>query len=413
MRKSSKEGKRAWSYWSATVRDVMDGMRVQRGRIGLSFLAVVVGIMAMTVLVAVLGGLQMHARKLIEDFGVNVFAIRRNAQESKTEPGASLRLTHAAMLMANLDGCLFAPVQHDTARIGGTETTVDVITSVPQLLNIKGWRIRSGRFLDEADLLYRERYAVITRALADKYGWHVDSTIELRDTPFVVVGVLDSDDTMRGESGSSVDDAFGTYRVIVPISLPAFWLEGRRIPEDRLDTIYILTKDAHTYEKRLAEARRLLAQPDQHVDDLSWITPETLLARIRRLQRTIKWTVGSVALLCLALGGTTLMSLMVANVRDRVQEIGLRRALGAEPIDIALLFLVEALMITVVAGGMGAMIAHAFLFATQSRFPVPLRLGWLSMLIPLVTAVILGMGFSYWPARMASRIAPSEALRND
>jgi hypothetical protein len=112
---------------------------------------------------------------------------------------------------------------------------------------------------------------------------------------------------------------------------------------------------------------------------------------VRRLQSTIQVTVGSIALLCLVLGGTTLMSLMVANVRDRVTEIGLRRALGATR---------ERHRPALRAGGHGGhpgggadrfgWARRSVLWLLRERFPVPLDLNPLVVIIPALLGLGLG-----------------------
>ena len=107
------------------------------------------------------------------------------------------------------------------------------------------------------------------------------------------------------------------------------------------------------------------------------------------------------------------MSLMVANVRDRVTEIGLRRALGATQWDIAILFVIESSIVTGVAAVIGTIGTHLLLVLGKNASPVPIRLGFRSILIPLTVSLVLGIIFSYWPAKMAANITPSEALRNE
>ena len=102
----------------------------------------------------------------------------------------------------------------------------------------------------------------------------------------------------------------------------------------------------------------------------------------------------------------------MANVRERIAEIGLRRAMGATELDIAVLFMAEGCVATVTAGILGSLLVHLLIiqkFALLSRFPF--ELGIHTLLLPIVFSVILGALFSFWPAISAARINPAEALR--
>lgn len=122
-------------------------------------------------------------------------------------------------------------------------------------------------------------------------------------------------------------------------------------------------------------------------------------------------TVGGVSLLSLVLGGTVLMSMMVANIRDRVAEIGLRLALGAARHEIALLFVVEAAVVTAIAGVVGTLGAHLIMFLLRQYIPVPVAFGAASWFIPLAIAMLVGIVSAYFPARSAAKIEPAQALR--
>ena len=122
---------------------------------------------------------------------------------------------------------------------------------------------------------------------------------------------------------------------------------------------------------------------------------------------------GSVVALALLLAGTTLMSLMLTNVRSSVTEIGLRRALGASRRDIISMFLMEACLINGIAAVVAIAGTYLLLLIGRNALPVPISTGSGTLIIPLVVAFILSITFSYWPAKKAARITPSEALRNE
>jgi len=394
---------------TALLRDVWDGIRVQPGRIGLSFMAIGVGITALTVLVAVLGGLQQRSEQMLQEFGADVFAL----VQKKSGGRKRLRREHVDMLAVNLPHCVVTGIRKQRVPTYGTAKEVEVIMTDAQFLNVRQWPLVSGRFLDARDIRARQRSLVVSRALSRKWNWNPGDTVSLKETPFTVVGVVDPGGGLLEVEEADSSASLGDQVVFVPAEIPTYWLDRIDITPDAVHALFVRVERSGEFDASLKKAQRLMAQPEYEVKGLEWITPDTLLKRIRRLQQTIRLTVGSIAMLCLVLGGTTLMSLMVANVRDRVSEIGLRRALGATPWDVASLFLLEACLVTGVAGIAGSLITHIILSLLQGRFPVPLRLGWISMLLPLMVSILLGAIFSYAPARAAAHVAPSEALRND
>ena len=104
---------------------------------------------------------------------------------------------------------------------------------------------------------------------------------------------------------------------------------------------------------------------------------------------------------------------MLANVRDRIPEIGLRRALGATSVDVRFLFVAEACLVTVVSAVIGLVTAVVMVALMRGRFGPELQVGISSALVPLAVSLAVGVAFSYWPAKMAASISPAEALRND
>lgn len=395
-----------WALWE----DVAEGIRAQPGRTGLSCLALAIGIAALAVLTAVLGGLDQRAQGIVRELGVQVFGIVGGGDES----GGRERLgrAHAELLAANLPDCGVAGVRVESVRVAGDRAAVGVVSADAELAKVRGWRLADGRFLDELDIRSRARVAVLSAEVSRQWGKQVGEVVTLRTLPFQVVGIVDAGGGRPAPELSRAGVGLGSRLLFVPWTAPAPWRQTDH-HADTVDAVFVRADTESGYRRGLAASIRLLRQPDQAAAGLSWVTPDDLLAGIRRLQRMIRWTAGSVAGLCLLLGGTTLMSLMVANVRDRVPEIGLRRALGATGGDIAALFVAEALVVTGLAAVAGTLAAHLILLPAGDAFPVPVQFGWRTALLPGCCAAAMGMLFSLGPARAAARIVPSEALRNE
>lgn len=398
------------SRFGSTFRDVWDGIRTQPGRLGLSCIAIAIGIALLIVLIAVLGGLREKSHQIVKEFGVNVVGILQQGGDGRNA-GASLKKRHASLLALNLPNCHVSTIRSYKVPTLGTQELLSVVATDTSLIHIRQWKMYDGRFFDHRDIDNCERNAVISKSLS--WNWRVGNLIMLRHIPFKIIGIVEAGggvlDTELGDSGLML----GEHVVFVPKTVRPYWASNPQGPETTIDAIFMKVPASENFATVVFTAQQLLSGPDYRTAGLSWITPESLIRGIRSLQKTISLTVGGIALLCLALGGTTLMSLMVTNVRDRVTEIGLRRALGASHWDIAILFVMEACVLTGIAAVAATIGTYIFLALVKHAFPVPMKIGLASILIPLIVSVVLGIAFSYWPAKHAAKITPSEALRNE
>ncbi|MBU1693073.1 MAG: ABC transporter permease [Verrucomicrobia bacterium] len=396
----------ALRFWT---RDLWEGARSEPGRVGLSFLAVAIGFTALTLLLAVLDGLRARAQDLVRELGANVMAVLPAPREG--DAAIPLLRTQGERLALQLPECRVSALRRYEVGMPADKSRVTVLATDEFLLPLRGWTLEAGRNLDRRDVQEGARHVVISSALARRWKAGIGSLVSLEQTSFRVVGIA-----ALGGGGleqETVDTRIqtGEQVVLLPHSAPVAWGGESREEIQRADAIFVQVPPDKMVADVLPVARELL--DDAGKEGLSWITPDILLRGVHRWQNAVRLAGGSIALLCLVLGGTTLMSLMLANVRDRLPEIGLRRALGATRRDIARLFTVEACLVTGLAAVAGMGLAGLLVEVIRRRFGVPLQLGAAQVLWPLGLAVALGIVFSYWPARLAAHISPAEALRNE
>lgn len=390
------------------LHDVWEGIRSQPGRVGLSCLAVGVGMVALTLLMALLGGLQEKSRNLVREFGAGVAAVVAHGDSQ-----GGLTRARAELLAANLPGIAVSGSRSLSVKIDGAEESTPVVATDERLASARAWKVRRGRFLDHEDVAAGLRHAVISRGLALRQNLDVGGTLTLERVPFTIVGILHADTSGLAAEAADRRLLADDMTLYIPHTAPAAWIASSAEEAARVDVVYLKAAGEADLDRAVARAGRLLKNPPDALAGFDVITPDSLVAGIRKLQLTLRLSLGSIAILCLLLGGTTLMSLMVANVRDRIPEIGLRRALGAGGLDVSLLFIAESCLITLASAMLAVAVSWALMHIVAPRFPAPLGTGWETFVYPVLASVAMGIIFSYWPARMAARIAPAEALRND
>lgn len=394
------------------LRDLIDGILSEPARVALSFTAVAIGMAALFLLLAVLGGLREKSRLLVHELGANVFAVLPGLAG---EFGQKQRIEekHAALLALNLPDCVISAMRRYELDALGVGKKIGIVAVDESLAAVRGWKMRQGRFIDHLDVQRGERHTVISAPLAELKQWKVGDVVSLEDTPFRVIGVVEPGIGSPENEPDHYRLAVGENVMFLPKTAPFPRRGEPRETTHRVDAIFVQASVDSDIHRTLAIARNLISPSVVDPDQVSWVTPESLIQGVRRMQSSVRVAGGSVTFLCLVLGGTTLMSLMVANVRDRVVEIGLRRSMGAAAFDIAKLFVIEACAVMSAAALAGMLTASLILWFAQKNFLTPIRIGVTEIMLPFAFSIVLGVVFSYWPARMAAQISPAEALRNE
>lgn len=166
------------------------------------------------------------------------------------------------------------------------------------------------------------------------------------------------------------------------------------------------------------EMNRLHDVDDPNKEDFSVTSVKEAQDIIGQVFNTINILLLALTSISLVVGGVGIMNVMYVAVVERTFEIGLRKAVGAKSNDIMKQFLFEAIFITF-AGGVGGIIlgfAFSFLFSyifSVLGFNLELSVSWQSLLLATGFSVVVGIVFGYYPARIASRLSPMEALRKE
>jgi len=181
-----------------------------------------------------------------------------------------------------------------------------------------------------------------------------------------------------------------------------------------VQTIYVQAKRSDLLDAAEQEIRDVLRRRhrlDGKRDDFTIQNQATLLAAERETSQSMTLLVGCVAGISLLVGGVGILAVMLISVRERVQEIGLRRAVGACRRDIRNQFLLESAMLAGLGGLTGVLVGVAATTAASAVGSWDAVIPWESVGIAFVFSVSLGIVFGIYPAIRAASLEPIESLR--
>ena len=294
---------------------------------------------------------------------------------------------------------------HDRISFGqGVVKDTLVLGVSPEYLNVRNLLMLSGRFFDDQDDSEHIQCAVVTVPFAREMFGSADAavgqTFQIQGTPFTIIGTFKESVDTFGQSEISEET------ILIPYSVARYFTGT-----DAVKQIFFSIRSMTDVPDASREIQSVVSARHKANSVYNVFNMTELLSTAASIANIMTAVLVLVAAVTLAVGGVGIMNIMLANVRARIREIGIRKALGATYREIKLQFLAEAVIISLVGGLMGTFVGLAVplsvRFFTNYALPAPL---W-SVLVALATATIVGVVFGTVPATRAAQLDPVEALK--
>jgi putative ABC transport system permease protein len=272
--------------------------------------------------------------------------------------------------------------------------------------------VAAGRRLTSIDDDHARRVAVLGAEVAERAfkGNPLGKRIRIGYSYFEVVGVLER--KRSGGADMPMDPERYNRSVLIPFATATEAIE----PAAAYSEIDVLSMRVASLEETLRAKRSItpvLRSLHGGKDDFEVIAPEEILVQRRAAQAVLNSVLVAIAAISLLVGGIGVMNIMLANIMERVSEIGLRRAVGASREDVRDQFLIESVLVCAVGGGIGIVLGFAVSFGLGALFGLRAAFAWEAMLAAVGLSTAVGLVFGIWPAVRASRIHPVEALQHE
>ena len=404
-----------------TNRDILEetytALSANKVRSGLTILGIVIGIASVIALVSIGQGAQNSITASIQSIGSNLLIVTPGAQRGPGYQisggrGGAKTLTSEDAIAINTDIAGIANVAQEvsgryqvTAAGTNTNTTVDGINGSYAL--VRNVQTSEGIFISDQDSISLSKIAVIGPTTRDDlFGVGADAigqSIRINGVEFRIVGVT----AAKGGSGFTNPDDM----IYIPLATAQRFLSGN----EYLTTIDISATDASIMTQAQSDITELLLNRHKIKDatkaDFSVMNQADILASASTITQTLTLLLGAIAGISLLVGGIGIMNMMLTTVTERTREIGLRKAIGAKRHDINIQFIIEAVALTVIGGGIGVALGWLVSYTVTTLGILQASISTSSVFLAFGVSAFIGIAFGYYPARKASGLNPIEALR--
>jgi putative ABC transport system permease protein len=416
----------------------------------LTALGIVFGVASVIAMLAIGEGASHEAQEQIKNLGSQNIILQSVKPTNDATAGEQQRsfiltygITHRDLeqIRSTIPGVdVLVPARKIKDYIWNVSVSVDaeVLGTVSWYPEMRGRRMKAGRFFTDVEMRDRTNVCVISEDLAGRLfplSSPIGKEVRLQKGYFRVIGIIQSRPLISsggGMGGSGADKGDGapsvggdpnesTMEMLIPLTTLVERF-GEVLMKYRSGSFEAEKVDFHEVTVKIndpkkvmtsAEAIRHLLERNHKEVDYRMIVPLELLRRAERTKQIFNIVLGSIAAISLIVGGIGIMNIMLATVTERTREIGIRRALGAKRRDIVSQFLIETVLLSGAGGLIGVAVGLAIPLVITHFADMMTIVEFWSPAMAFTISVVIGVVFGIYPAFRAAGMNPVEALRHE
>ncbi|OGC56735.1 hypothetical protein A2976_03470 [candidate division WWE3 bacterium RIFCSPLOWO2_01_FULL_41_9] len=378
-------------------------LNVNRARSALTILGVVIGVFSVVTLVSIGRGMQNYIQDQFNALGSNLLFVSPGKADFQDDPSKALGRNkldekHVELIESNASELFITVspyvvlgdnVRYKTKSFYGTVNGISYDDE-----KTYNYELDKGRFFTKSEQNTSARVAIIGPSIVEEmFGTKnpVGNSIKLGDDSYQVIGTFK-------EKGRNFDDG-----VIVPYTSAMNTFD---VPF--FSSIVAKVRNTENVDLATREIKIALLK-DLKEEDFTVLSQSDILSSIQNILQILTIGIGAIAGISLLVGGIGIMNIMLVSVTERIKEIGLRKALGATQLDIAMQFLIESVFLSLGGGLIGLLLGWLGTYASRTflRTEIP----WWAVALAFGFSVLVGVIFGTYPAITAAKKDPVEALR--
>ena len=386
-------------------------MNAHRMRTFLTMLGIIIGIASVVSVVALGNGSQKQILENISSLGTNTITVFQGRGFGDTSRSSQLKTlipadADALAEQPYVDGVSPSVNSNVTIRFKDTEASATVNGVSEDFFYVRGMNFQSGQPFDKLSVLEQAQDVVIDHNTKNTFfsdgSNPVGQVILLGSVPSRIIGVVEEQKSMMGNT-----DSLNVY-------LPYSTVMSRMLGQSHVRSIIVRVKDE--YPSAAAENAILSLLVQRHgAQDVFTQNADSIRETIQQTTATMTLLVSAIAVISLVVGGIGVMNIMLVSVTERTQEIGVRMAVGARQSDILQQFLIEAILVCILGGVLGVLLALGIgqLINHVAGGTFQMAYSTTSIVAAFVCSSLIGIVFGFIPARNAAQLNPVDALSRE
>ncbi|MEO8619434.1 MAG: ABC transporter permease [bacterium] len=393
----------------------LGALRANKLRSLLTMLGIVIGVAAVIAVVALGAGAQSAVKDRISSLGTTLLTVMPGQQRGMGVAfDQTMKLTMAdAKALEEKATSLNAVQPEINSRVQvqylNQNASTSAVGTTANYLEVRKYELAAGRMFTSQEDEGRQRYVVLGQTVVTNLGIRspdaiVGEAVRIKGLQFTVLGVLKS----KGQSSPFGDP---DDQVLIPITTGRFRVFGT----DRLRSISVLAQSEDKIPDAMADVQKVLRRQHRLTsakpDDFQIRSQADFLNTLGETTAVFTYLLSGIAAVSLLVGGIGIMNIMLVSVTERTREIGIRKALGATSSNILLQFLIEAVVLCLLGGLVGAAVGSGGAAAMSAFAQWNTQISPTSIVMAFVFSAVVGVLFGVWPARRAASLDPIVALR--
>jgi putative ABC transport system permease protein len=372
----------------------------------LTILGIVIGVSAVITMVTLGNGATQAVKDQISSLGSNLLMVlpgQRLGPGSPTAGAPPFKESDVAAILSQIGGVkAVAPELRASVTViaNGRNWSTSITGTTKTYFQTNNWSLASGRVFEDSEEMAGSAVCLLGQTVRRELFGNASALgeqVRIKQFSCEVIGELVAKG--RAAMGNDQDDI---------VLLPLHTVQRRVVGSQRVATLLVSMDDGTDAERvkaslsqLLRERRKLTAADD---DNFNVLDTKQIAETLSGTTKIMTMLLGAVAAVSLLVGGIGIMNIMLVSVTERTREIGLRLAIGALESEVLLQFLIEAVVLSMLGGLIGIVLATAASMVLAGVMQVPYLFNpWINA-VSFAFSAVIGVVFGYFPARRAARV---------